>query len=62
LDTQVRLGKVSLVKESIASKKEFYQDMPIVKSRGKEWCVPADGSAWLEFDRKNAKKEEIILK
>jgi len=40
-DTQLR----------IQSRKErpFYRNMLIVESKGKRWCIPKDGSSWLEF-------------
>lgn len=29
--------------------KPFYQNMPMVNSKGKKWCIPKDNSPWLEF-------------
>jgi len=29
--------------------KPFYRGMLIVPSKGKRWCIPVDGSSWLEF-------------
>lgn len=41
--------------------KPFYMNMPIVEKmvngRPKKYCIPADGSTWLEFDEKHGKQD-----
>ena len=59
-DTQNRLVKDRLEKSRESSSKKlkpYYKDMLIVSSKGKKWCIPEDGSAWLEFDEKHGAKD-----
>ena len=49
-------------KDKDTTSKEYFRGMLIVKSKGKEWCIPEDGSEWLEFDRRHAPPKDITLK
>lgn len=61
IDTTKKSNKI-YNKKCSSFKKEYYRGMLIVKSKGKEWCIPQNGAEWLEFDRLAAAKEDIILK
>ena len=37
--------------------KPFFRGMRIVESKGKKWCIPADGSSWLMFVGKESEIE-----
>ena len=50
MDTQVRLGKVSIRENGSSSKKKpYYDGCEMRSSKGKRWVIPKDGSPWLEF-------------
>ena len=42
--------------------KPYFRNMPIVISKGKRWCIPPDGSAWLEFDGSHGAEKQIEWK
>lgn len=49
----------SLKKTYPLKKKRYYQGMEMRYSKGRWWCLPADGSDWLEF---NGVLEDTIIK
>ena len=60
MDTQVRLGKVSIGKNVSSSKKKpTYDGCDMRFFKSKWWVLPKDGSEWLEF---NALEKEIEWK
>ena len=59
LDTQVRLGKVSIEKKSTSLKKPYFKGNEMRKAQGKWWVLPKEGGQWLEFV---GSEEDIVYK
>jgi hypothetical protein len=61
LDTQVRLGKVSIEKnrELPFYKKPYFKGNEMRKAQGKWWIIPKEGGQWLEFA---GSEKDIIYK
>ena len=53
-------NRTILIKNSSSSKKKpYFRGMEMRESKGKVWCLPIDGSPWLEFV---GDKKDIIYK
>jgi hypothetical protein len=53
-DLKMKLAKLKIYQEREAKKpppikKLYYWGMEVREKQGKLWCVPNDGSAWMEF-------------
>lgn len=59
-ETQVRLGKVSIKKNTSSFKKKkkpYFQGQEMRKSQNKWWVIPNGGGEWLEFAGKESQIE-----